>query len=404
MSPAHRYAPYEMNRNKHHHDDCHRRDMQAPRRDSFVSRSPRARKETDHDCHRRRDSAVEKQKTAVHLSHVQDAHLITCYDNMERLKLSTPVEVKHVITHLLTVISEDYRLLGKLTPFVDSSGKTFPLDSWMEIVRRTNLVMKTCVKGKMIKTFFSDDTHQPAPTPSGLHLFAVPREMTESLIQSALRDADNIYWNPRHRANNRIHIVSNTPKPACNMLFYPGCGGINPSIQDVFQILFAETPSLAMYALMYLSLIRDILGLDSDELQSVKMCLNHYDPNAAINPHVDTVFMFNGTLGPIFTVAMGPSEKMIDLLPVLLPDSHKPVRVFSKPNELMLMDGEARTLWAHSKPWNYPEEQFTLVFKCPEYKTKTHEIPFECDGNRLVIPYHYTSPFQNQTDSALPAV
>jgi hypothetical protein len=174
--------------------------------------------------------------------------------------------------------------------------------------------------------------------------------------------------------------------------------------KDVFKVLFEEAPILARYALIYLAAIRDILKLDDNEVEDVYMSLNHYDPNGAINPHVDTVFMFNGTLGPIFTVAMGPSEKMIDLLPVLLPDSHKPVRVFSKPNELMLMDGEARTLWAHSKPWNYPEEQFTLVFKCPEYKTKTHEIPFECDGNRLVIPYHYTSPFQNQTDSALPAV
>jgi hypothetical protein len=312
--------------------------------------------------------------------------------------------VKHVIAHLLTVMSEDYRLLGKLTAFVDSSGKTFPLDSWMEIVRRTNLAMKTCVKGQMIKTFFSDDTHQPAPTPSGLHLFAVPREMTESLIQSALRDADDLYWNPKHRANNRIHMVKHTPQPACNMLFYPGCGGINPSIQDIFQILFAETPALAMYTLMYLSLIRDILSLDNAEMQSVILCLNHYDPNAAINPHVDSVFMFNGTLGPIFTVAMGPSEKMIDLLPVLMPDSHQPVRVFSKPNELMLMDGEARTLWAHSKPYNYPEEQFTLVFKCPEYKTKTHEIPYDCDGNGLVIPYHYTSPYQTKTDHPTPPV
>jgi hypothetical protein len=136
----------------------------------------------------------------------------------------------------------------------------------------------------------------------------------------------------------------------------------------------------------------------------VSMALNHYDPMAAINPHVDTVYMFNGTLGPIFTVAMGPSEKLLDLIPVLLPDTYKPVRIFSKPNEIMLMDGEARTLWAHSKPLNYPHEQFTLVFKCPEYRTKTHTIPFQYEGTRLSIPYHYTSPSSDWAQSLRPVV
>ena len=124
----------------------------------------------------------------------------------------------------------------------------------------------------------------------------------------------------------------------------------------------------------------------------MSMTLVHYDPMGAINPHVDTVYMFGGTLGPIFTVAMGPSEKLIDLLPVLTPTSEKAVRLFSKPNELMLMDGTVRTLWAHSKPWNYPHEQFSLVFKCPEFRTKTHTIPFDFEGTALTIPFHYTSP------------
>ena len=324
---------------------------------------------------------------------------ITCYESITRLALANPQELQHTITHLLTVMSEDYRMLGKLTAYTDKEGKTYPLDSWSEIVPSTNRYMKTCVKGKMIKTFFSDDTFQSACTPSGLHLFAVPPEITESLSQRALRDANNIYWNPKHRANEKIHIIKGTKAPACNMLFYPGRGGVDPNIKDVFQVLFAEAPALARYALMYLSLIRDILRVDDDELQSVTMCLNHYDPNAAINPHIDTVFPFNGKLGPIFTVAMGPSEKMLDLLPVLLPDSYRPVRVFSKPNELMLMDGESRTLWAHSKPWNYPHEQFTLVFKCPEFRTKTHTVPFEYEGTLLSIPYYYRSPLNPTTEN-----
>jgi hypothetical protein len=324
---------------------------------------------------------------------------ITCYDSMKHIKLDPPTEIEHPPTHLLVVMSEDYRLLGKLTPYTDSSGKTYPLDSWMEIVPAVNRCMKTCVKGKMIKTFLSDDTRQPAPLPSGMHMFSAPCELTECLIKGALCDAHEIYWNPKHRANKMIHMIEGSRAPACNLLFYPGCSQKNPRIEEVFQVLFAEAPSLARYALMYLSLIRDILKLDDEELGSVTMALNHYDPKAGINPHVDTVFMFNGTLGPIFTVAMGPTEKLLDLIPVLLPDSYKPVRIFSKPNELMLMDGEARTLWAHSKPLNYPHEQFTLVFKCPEYRTKTHTVPFEFEGTSLDIPYHYVSPSETATQA-----
>jgi alkylated DNA repair dioxygenase AlkB len=320
---------------------------------------------------------------------------------MKDLKLTDPKEVEHVKTHLLTVMSEEYRLLGKLTAYIDTDGKTYPLDSWSEIVRRTNLCMKTCVKGRMIKTFFSDDTQQPACVPSGIHIFAVPCEITEGLIRAALRDAHNIYWSPRHRANDVIHSSKHMLSPACNMMFYTGCGRKSPDIRDVFEILFAEVPALARYALIYLRMIQNVLRLNYEDMQTVNLCINHYDPGAAINPHVDTVYPFKGTLGPIFTVAMGKSQKMMDMLPVLLPDSYNPVRIFSEPDEMMLLDGEARTLWAHSKPWNFPHEQYTLVFKCPEYHTKTHDVPFEYEGNHLVIPYHYVSQVKSN-DEPLP--
>jgi hypothetical protein len=99
-----------------------------------------------------------------------------------------------------------------------------------------------------------------------------------------------------------------------------------------FKILFTEAPSLAKYALMYLSVVRDtgILRLETHELEEVDMTLLHYYPMGGINPHVDTVHLFNDTLGPIFTVALGPSEKALDILPLALPDSYKPVRVYTK--------------------------------------------------------------------------
>ena len=368
-----------------------------------YSSYPTRRNDRQRDVHKRSRPREKKKNPSVCFNDIhEDLHTsIDSFKSLHTLKLTPAAEIEHVITHILNVSSEDYRLLGKLTVFTDSSGKAYPLDAWKEIIIRTNLAMKTCVNGKMIKTYYVDDTLQSAQAPSGTHVFAVPREITENLIQDALRDANNVYWNPKHRANKTIHIIESSPSPACNMLFYPGCGKQNPSIKDVFQVLFAEAPALARYSMIYLKLIKDILKLDDGEEELVNMCLNHYDPNAAINPHVDTVGTFNGTLGPIFTVAMGASDKMVDLLPVLRPDSFKPMRIFTKPNELLLMDGEVRALWAHSKPLNYPYDQFTLVFKCPEFKNKTHEIPFEYEGNNLVIPCHYATPFKSKSD-ALP--
>lgn len=316
---------------------------------------------------------------------------VTCYESMKLMKPAIPAEIRNPKTHLLVVKSEDYRVYGKLAPYTEKSGASFPLNSWMEIVPAINRYLKTCVKGRMIETFYSDDTGQSVSPPSGMHIFGVPCEITEGLIYAALGEVRDLYRNPKYKANHTIHAMKQTPPPACNFLFYPG-GGKGPiHIREIFRVLFAEAPALARYVLIYLSVIRDMLRLDDADMDTVAMTINHYDPMGAINPHVDTVFIFNGTLGPIFTVAMGPSEKMLDLLPVLLPDTSRPVRLFSKPNEIMLMDGEARTLWAHAKPWNYPHEQFSVVFKFPEFRTKTHATAFEYEGVPLSIPYHFVS-------------
>ena len=64
----------------------------------------------------------------------RDLGVINCYDSMKLLKPAIPVEIEHPKTHILTVMSEEYRVYGKMTPYTDAHGVTFPLDSWMEIV------------------------------------------------------------------------------------------------------------------------------------------------------------------------------------------------------------------------------------------------------------------------------
>jgi hypothetical protein len=125
--------------------------------------------------------------------------------------LSIPAEIKKPKAHFINVISENYRLGGKkLVPYTDSNGITIPLDSWLEIVTALNRHMKRCVNGKMIRTFYKDDTGIPISPPSGVHIFEAPSDITEGLIEDALKDANNlpVYWNPVHRANNRMHMVS----------------------------------------------------------------------------------------------------------------------------------------------------------------------------------------------------
>ncbi len=83
------------------------------------------------------------------------------------------------------------------------------------------------------------------------------------------RRHDPLMRHQRDRDNSRIHMVKHMPIPACDTLFYPGCGQKNPNIKDVFQILFAEDPALARYALIYLAMMKDILRLDSTGMEAM---------------------------------------------------------------------------------------------------------------------------------------
>jgi hypothetical protein len=324
---------------------------------------------------------------------------ITSYDCLQQLKLAAPVEIQHPKTHFLKLKSEGYRIKDRLIPYTDSNKVTFPLNSWGEIVPAINRAMKKCMNGRMVETLVSDDTHKPGPIPNGMHMFEAPQEISDSLSQNAFKDAQNIYWNPKHKSNKKIHVGTACASSNSYILFYPGPDNGKYKIKDVLQILFAEAPFLAKYIMIYVSAVKDILQLDEEELNLASMSMVHYDPMGNISPHVDTVFIFDGTLGPIFTVAMGPSEKMIDMLPVMFPDTYQPVRVFSNPNEIMLMDGIARTLWAHGKPLGCQHEQISLVLKFPELKRKIRSTPFDYKSTTLSIPHYYVTPSESRVSA-----
>ena len=127
-------------------------------------------------------------------------------------------------------------------------------------------------------------------------------------------------------------------------------------------------------------------------MELLQFTLVHYDKSAGLNPCIDSIHMFQNTIGPIFTVAMGETEKLLDMLPLLLPPTEEsPVRLYSQPNDIIVMDGPARVLWAHSLPWQYPHEQFTLVFKFPELQNKVQTLNVNVGEANINIPYYIDS-------------
>jgi hypothetical protein len=283
--------------------------------------------------------------------------------------------------------SEHYRAAGKLKPYKDESGTVFPIDNIIELVPAVNRYLKKCEKGRAFKTHCYNGSSETASIPAGLHMYMPPASITDSLAQDALRDMQLLYIHPRYTRDPSIHMIKANSSPTNKILFYSR-EKTSPSFMEVIRILQTETPRLAEYAMVYFNVVQKILGASDKEMESVALTLVHYDITAGLNPHIDTVHLFGGTLGPIFTVAMGYSTKMLDLLPVLLPPSERPVRLFSNPNEIMVMDGPSRILWAHAKPWGNTTEQYTLVFKFPELTRKIKTESFVFEDTPLNIPYY----------------
>jgi hypothetical protein len=309
------------------------------------------------------------------------------YNRMKCKTVSTPSKIHLPKAHLISTVSNTFRASNKLIPYKDASGTIFPINHIRELVPAANRYLKQCERGRAFKTYYAHDTRKDVPPPPGMHLFGKPAEITDELYHNALQDINLLYKHPEHKRDPRIHMLKPHTPPTNEILFYSR-DVVQPSFTEVMRLLHKITPRLAEYVMVYYKAVQSILGATDAEMERLSISLVHYDSTAGLNPHIDTVHIFGDTLGPIFTVAMGDSEKMLDLLPILLPDDRKPVRLFSQPNEIMVMDGESRILWAHAKPWGYTPEQFTLVFKFWELATKIRTESFQFEDTHIEIPYY----------------
>jgi hypothetical protein len=282
------------------------------------------------------------------------------YDALLRRDVPTPPERQPNVWKLR--INETYRA-HTLLPYVDKSGHTCPIEDINEIVTRANAFVGECVGGHSFKTYIRDQTRVKETLPPGLHVFEAP-DIGDTLRNGALADIAWLFNEQiRHRDDRILRIDPNRP-PTNTILFYSRKEK-QQSFLEVISILREKTPKLAEYVMVYCKAVMNILKIDEPQLQRCSLSLVHYDAGAGLNPHIDSLFPFDGTIGPIATIAMGERrrEKYLDMLPTLT-DGH-PVRVVSYPDEIMLMDGLSRIAWSHCLPWKYDNEQFTIAIKFP---------------------------------------
>lgn len=288
------------------------------------------------------------------------------------------------------VLSDSYKAHGRLIPYTDSDGVSYPLNCVQELIPAANRHLKKCDAGRAYKTYFSELQAGGCDVPEGIFVYEVLVHLP--LAHQALQEIDTLFKHPMHTKDRRIHMLKANPPPTNIILFYTRDEEQSqPTFIEAMQRVYEAAPALATYIMVYFNLIREILRIDSDEMEKCLLSLIHYDKHAGLNPHIDSIHMLGDTIGPIFTVAMGNAEKMMDMLPIMMDPHTTPVRIYSQPNQLMALDDPARIMWAHALPWRYPHEQYTVVFKFPALRTVIRKKTFTFEQTEIEIPYYIQS-------------
>jgi len=304
----------------------------------------------------------------------------------------TPIHEIDPMKARLRMHTEDYRV-SVLTPFEENGART-PIDSFQEIITRTNAHTKRCVTGKSIKTFATSHVLEDNTPllPDGLHVFDSPSSI-KIVDDEALCQIKQLYQEQLTNRDPSILMY----EASCNnnvILFYDAVKQkTRPGFKKVIETLRTKTPALAEYILIYCRHFMQLMDIDVKQLEKADLTLVYYPSKAGLNPHIDSIVPFEGTLGPILTIAMGTGIKMFDMLPSLEQDG-VPVRVFLTPNQFMILDGMARATWSHGLPWNRDLEQWSIVLKFPELdvtnKSKREFVFRNGNDNPIStpIPFH----------------
>ena len=298
-------------------------------------------------------------------------------DILAQIQIDVPEELIKINVRRLDV-PNGYQT-KTLEPYRDKEGNLFPNDNIGQIITSANMFLKKIP----FKTHHWTNTRSLSKVPQGLHLFQAPF-LPDGLKQHALREMQTLFWD--HAKTDDIPMTNRGRTKTNHILFYSLDKSVpQPTFSQAMQKLHDRTPNLAMYILHYCAIIMKLFQLST--LDSANLTLIHYDRGAGLNAHIDSIFQFGNTIGPICTIAMGRSPKMFDMLPTLTTDG-SPIRIYSQPDQLTIMDGISRVAWSHALPWGYDCEQWTVAIKFPALDKTARIEPFEFDGVQVGIPYY----------------
>lgn len=119
------------------------------------------------------------------------------------------------------------------------------------------------------------------------------------------------------------------------------------------------------FIVMHINAILATTGGNPEIIDEIAFNLLRYMPEKGILAHIDNISDFGGQFGPIFTVAMGRGAKYLDLLPILTHEEKPSIRLITKQFQTVMIQGEARSDYAHAVPCGNREMQYTIAFKFP---------------------------------------
>ena len=304
------------------------------------------------------------------------------------MRYDTPQEVIPDIKRL--ELDDKYRP-KQLQPNRGRDGRIYPLNNISDVIRAANLYLHSCgTNDTSFKTHYSDmrDKDDTCVIPRGLHVFDHPRSAVSlELANDASVEIKQLFERQSICRDNQIIMINpQDPRRPTNSIAFYSLKQPQPTFMQAMQIPSVETPRLVEYIMIYCKIFMDLMGMGNDELLQSQLSLVYYESSAGLNPHIDSIHQFEGSIGPILTIAIGTGAKMFDMLPTLVDGT--PVRIFSKPNQFTIMDGVSRIGWSHGLPWGYGPEQWTVAVKFPALKNVHHCEIFNYNNIDFEIPYY----------------
>ena len=196
-----------------------------------------------------------------------------------------------------------------------------------------------------------------APPPKGVEVFdSFP---LDGLEEAALADIRRIFAG-----------VENKGRDGKTMLFYQKQ---QVSLSNVLDKMYYSYKAydLYEYIMRHLRAIKNSTGATDDIMERCGLTLIEYLPGAGIYAHLDNLSDFGDTFGPIFTVSMSADLKSLDLLPVLTAGEESSMRLTTTQFQTVMLQGEARSDYAHSVPRGSPFTHYTIAFKLPFVRSGT---------------------------------